>query len=211
MPAFHDVLFPMRLAFGAAGGPERRTEIVTLGSGREERNSPWAHSRRRWDAGGGIATLDALAEAVAFFEARRGPLHGFRFRDPLDHKSCAPSGEITALDQALGEGDGEANEFALVKRYQSGGEEWVRGIAKPVTGTVRIAVDGAELDEGAGFTVNTATGLVTFTAPPAVGAAVTAGFAFDTPARFDTDRFEVSVEAFQAGRPVSLPLVEIRV
>lgn len=211
MTAFHDVRFPARIAFGASGGPERRTEIVTLGSGREERNSPWAHSRRRWDAGGGIATLDALAEATAFFEARRGPLHGFRFRDPLDHKSCLPSTDIAATDQSLGEGDGTRTQFQLVKRYESGGEEWVRSILKPVTGTVRVALDGAELEEGADFTVDTATGVVTFAAAPALGAAVSAGFAFDTPVRFDSERLEVSVEAFQAGRPVSIPLVEIRI
>lgn len=211
MAAFHEVRFPVRIAFGASGGPERRTEIVTLGSGREERNSPWTHSRRRWDAGGGIATMDALAEAVAFFEARRGPLHGFRFRDPLDHKSGLLSGAVRPLDQILGPGDGETAQFQLVKRYASGGEEWARPICKPVTGTVRVALGGDELAEGEDFTVDHTTGLVTFPAPPAAGAAITGGFEFDTPVRFDTERLEISVEAFQAGRAVSLPLVEIRV
>ncbi len=211
MTAFHEVRFPARAAFGASGGPERRTEIVTLGSGREERNSPWAHSRRRWDAGGGVATLDGLAEIVAFFEARRGPLHGFRFRDPLDHKSCAPGADISPLDQSIGTTDGETAQFQLVKRYQSGGEEWLREIGKPVTGTVRVALDGDELTEGADFTVDTATGVIGFAMAPAAGAALTAGFAFDTPVRFDAERLEVSVEAFQAGRPLSIPLVEIRV
>ncbi len=210
MAAFHDVLFPSRIAFGASGGPERRTEIVTLGSGHEERNSPWVDSRRRWDAGGGLATLDALAEAVAFFEARRGRLHGFRFRDPLDHKSCAPGGAVSPLDQMLAATDGETAVFQLTKRYASGGAEWVRAIHKPVTGSVRIALDGTELEEGAGFTLDHTTGLLSFPAAPAANQTLTAGFLFDTPVRFDTDRLEVSVEAFQAGRPVSLPLVEIR-
>lgn len=209
MSGFHDVRFPFSVAIGAEGGPERRTEIVTLGSGREERNSPWADSRRRWDAGPGVRTLDELNELIAFFEARRGRLYGFRFRDPVDWKSCAPSASVSALDQEIGVGDGETAGFALVKRYASGGEAWVRRIAKPVEGTVRVAVDGAEIADG--FAVDTVSGLVVFDAPPAAGAAITAGFEFDCPARFDTDRLAVSLEGAGAGAAGSVPVVEVRV
>jgi len=208
MAAFHEVRFPFAIALGAAGGPERRTEIVTLGSGREERNTPWANSRRRWDAGPGVVTLDDLHEVLAFFEARRGRLHGFRFRDPLDHKSCAPSQTPSASDQAIGAGDGAATAFQLVKAYASGGESWTRTIANPVDGSVVAAVGGVPADPGA-FTADPATGLITFNDPPGAGAAVTAGFEFDTPVRFDTDRFEASIEAFRAGAPISLPVIEI--
>jgi len=208
MTAFHEVRFPFSIGFGASGGPERRTEIVTLGSGREERNTPWARSRRRWDAGPGVTTLDALHEALAFFEARRGALHGFRFRDPLDHKSCAPSVATGAEDQRIGTGDGETLQFQLSKVYESGGESWTREIAKPVEDSVRVAVDGVELDAAA-FSVDAAAGVVTLLQEPENGAAVTAGFEFDTSVRFDTDRFEVVIEAFRAGAPVSLPVIEI--
>ena len=51
--AFHEARFPTNQSFGSVGGPERRTEIVTLANGFEERNTPWAHSRRRYDAGSG--------------------------------------------------------------------------------------------------------------------------------------------------------------
>ena len=88
MTAFHEVLFPLDIALSSAGGPERRTEIVTAGSGREERNARWAHSRRRYDAGYGVKTFEALSAVVAFFEERRGRLHGFRWRDRLDHSSA---------------------------------------------------------------------------------------------------------------------------
>ena len=40
--SFHEVLFPLDIALKSAGGPERRTDIVTFGSGREERNARWA-------------------------------------------------------------------------------------------------------------------------------------------------------------------------
>ena len=69
MPDFHEVRFPLDVARGARGGPERQTQIVTLASGREVRNSRWAHSRRRYDAGLGIRNLDALAAVVSFHGA----------------------------------------------------------------------------------------------------------------------------------------------
>ncbi|HWP16021.1 MAG TPA: DUF2460 domain-containing protein, partial [Xanthobacteraceae bacterium] len=112
MPGFHEILFPLDIALKSAGGPERKTEIVALGSGREERNARWAHSRRRYDAGYGVKTLDALSQVVTFFEERRGQLYGFRWRDRLDHSSAAPGASVTPLDQAIGTGDGVQTEFA---------------------------------------------------------------------------------------------------
>src|SRR5690606_30161333 len=85
--AFHEVRLPARLAFGSTGGVERRTEITTLASGFERRSTPWAQGRRRYLIGAGLRSLDDMAELTAFFEARRGRLHGFRFRDFADCKS----------------------------------------------------------------------------------------------------------------------------
>ncbi|MFT3809260.1 MAG: DUF2460 domain-containing protein [Micropepsaceae bacterium] len=204
---FHEVRFPASVSFGSMGGPERRTEIVTLGSGREERNTPWAHGRRRYDAGLGLTTLDELHDVIAFFEARRGRLHGFRWRDHLDAQSCTPLGVVDAGDQALGLGDGVRTAFQLVKTYGDAGGSYVRPIVKPVAGTVRVAVDGAELM--AGWSVDVATGVVTFAVAPGVGASVTAGFQFDVPVRFDTDRLSISLAAFRAGEAPDIPVIEI--
>jgi uncharacterized protein (TIGR02217 family) len=66
--------------------------------------------------------LDAAHELIAFFEARVGRLNGFRFRDPVDFRSCAPRGEVSAADQVIGAGDGATAAFQLVKRYDSGGQ-----------------------------------------------------------------------------------------
>ncbi|MFY8139960.1 MAG: phage distal tail protein, Rcc01695 family [Caulobacter sp.] len=202
--AFHEVRLPARLAFGSTGGIERRTEVVTLASGFERRATPWAHGRRRYLIGAGVRSLDDVAVLVAFFEARRGRLHGFRFRDFTDCRSCAPSAAISPLDQTLGAGDGDRLIFPLIKRY--GDVE--RPIRKPVADTVRVAVDGVET---AAFTVDPATGDVALAEAPPEGAVVTAGFAFDTPVRFDTDRIDVTLEGFEAGRLVAAPLIEIRV
>jgi uncharacterized protein (TIGR02217 family) len=211
--AFHEVLFPLDIALKSAGGPERRTEIVMLGSGREERNARWAHSRRRYDAGYGVKTLEALSAVVAFFEERRGRLHGFRWRDRLDHSSAAPGAAVSPLDQAIGSGSGSAAAFQLTKTYGAVHAPYQRATVKPVAGSVRVAVNGVEQGEGTAFTCDATTGLVTFLpghVPPA-GAAIRAGFLFDVPVRFDTDYLEVDLSAFAAGAIPSIPLVEIRV
>lgn len=205
MSAFHEIRFPFAIGLGASGGPERRTEIVTLVSGREERNSPWTNSRRRWDAGPGIASLDDIHTLLAFFEARRGRLHGFRFRDPMDNRSCAPSVQPSPADQVLGTGNGGTAAFQLVKHYASGAQSWTRIIAKPVEGSVRAAIDGAETP----VTTDHTTGLITFDTPPAPGAAITAGFAFDCPVRFDTDRLDIALDTVGAGAVPHVPLVEL--
>jgi len=209
--AFHDVRFPANLSFGSVGGPERRTEIVSLANGYEERNAPWAHSRRRYDAGLGLRSLDDVEALIAFFEARQGQLHGFRWKDWADFKSSAASRAPGHRDQVIGSGDGATTQYALSKTYRSGGVGYVRTIAKPVTGTVRLAVAGDPLRAGRGFTVDTSTGLVTLDAPPPEGAQITAGFEFDVPVRFDTDRILVSVASFRAGDVPDVPVVEVRI
>lgn len=209
MSAFHEVRLPVRLAFGGTSGIERRTEIVGLASGFEHRSSPWAHGRRRYLVGTATRSLDEAAELVAFFEARRGRLHGFRFRDPADFKSCAPSLTPAPGDQALGVGDGTLRTFALAKTYGDGETAMSRPIVKPQAGSVRVAVAGVEQAAGA-FSVDAASGLVTLAAAPAAGAAVSAGFLFDTPVRFDLDRIDVTLEGFGAARVGAVPLVEVR-
>lgn len=211
MSGFHEVRFPTGIARGARGGPERLTQIVTLASGREVRNSRWAHSRRRYDAGFGIHTLDALAEVVAFFEERRGRLYGFRWRDRLDWKSCTPSATPAASDQQIGVGDGTTRVFQLCKLYGGLHAPYVRRITKPVAGSVLIAVDGVVQAQPTAVSCDPASGQLTFavgSAPPA-GAVVSAGFAFDVPVRFDTDAIEVDLSAFEAGDIPRIPIVEI--
>jgi uncharacterized protein (TIGR02217 family) len=207
--SFHEVLFPTALSFGSSGGPERKTEIVTLASGFEERNTPWAHGRRRFDAGLGLRSLDDIHAVLAFFEARMGRLYGFRWRDWADHKSCAPSATPSPLDCAIGVGDGATRAFALAKTYVSGPAIYRRPIAKPVPGSARVAVDGVEVVSG--FSLDATRGTVTFDSAPAPGAALTAGFVFDVPVRFDTDRIEVNLGAFEAGEIPLVPVIEVRV
>lgn len=204
---FDDVRFPTAVSRGTSGGPERRTDVVVTASGGEERNSRWADSRRRYNAGFGVRSLDDIHAVIAFFEARRGRLRGFRWKDHMDYKSSLPSAAVTPLDQLLGTGNGSRLSFQLVKRYGSGAAEYVRTISKPIAGTLRVAVGGVEVT---GVTLDAGSGLVSLAAPPPTGAAVTAGFQFDVPVRFDTDVLRINLTQIAAGDIPDIPIVEIR-
>jgi len=205
--AFHEIRFPDNISRGARGGPERRTQIVELASGDEERNASWANSRRRYDAAYGVRRADDLAAVVAFFEARNGRLYGFRWKDWGDYKSCLPSGMPAATDQAIGTGDGTTTVFQLMKTYVSGAQTWARTITKPVTGTVTVAIDG--IVQASGWSVESSTGFVTFTIAPTSGTIITTGFEFDVPVRFDTDRLDVTHDIERLGSITSIPLIQV--
>ncbi|MDQ6436890.1 DUF2460 domain-containing protein [Mesorhizobium sp. LHD-90] len=211
LSAFHDVRLPTAVSFGATGGPERRNEIVTLTSGREKRNARFAHSRHRYDVGTGLRSLADLYEIVDFFEARRGSLHAFRFRDPFDMKSCRADATPSPSDQMLGTGDGVTARFPLVKLYGAGDGAYARPIRKPVLTSLAVAVTGI-IAAPADYSFDDSTGDIVFSpsAIPEEGQAVTAGFEFDVPVRFDIDRLEVGISAFKAGAIPSIPLVEVR-
>lgn len=208
--AFHDVRFPVDISRGARGGPERRVDVVTLASGREERNARWADSRRRYDVAYGIRSADDLAEVVAFFEGRGGQLNAFRFKDWADYKSALPSAPVTPTDVSLGLADGTRTQWQLSKRYggPSAAMLWSRAITKPVAGTVRVAFGATE--QLSGWTVDAATGVVTFSSAPTPGTLVQAGFEFDVPVRFDTPALDVTLDFERLGSIQSIPLIEVR-
>ncbi len=210
---FHEVRFPTAISRGAQGGPERRTDVVVLGSGFEERNSRWADSRRSYNAGYGVASLDDLHQVIAFFEERRGRLYGFRWKDHGDWKSSPPSTEPSPLDQVIGTGDGVTATFQLVKIYGGAYAPWPRAIRKPVAGSVRVAAGGVVRSEGVHFAADPSTGVVTFFAGhiPASGLTITAGFEFDVPVRFDNDKLEVSLSGFNHGAIPNIPIIEVRI
>jgi uncharacterized protein (TIGR02217 family) len=194
---FHAIRFPLDVALGARGGPERATDIVTLASGREERNARWAHSRRRYNAGYGVKSRADMQAVLAFFEERRGRFHSFLWRDALDH---------SANDQGIGIGDGTAVSFQLVKRYGAAFDPYLRPITRPVADTVEVRVDG----EPVSVEVDALTGVVTFDAAPDDGAVVTASFEFDVPVRFDIDRLDIELTSFDAADAPSIPVIEVR-
>lgn len=206
--AFHDVQFPVHIARGARGGPRRRTQVVELSSGFEERNASWTDSRREYDIGYGLRNADDLQQAVAFWEARLGQLYGFRFKDWSDYKSCLPSRAPDARDQLLGTGTGSATQFQLRKGYGAAPHVYWRTITRPVAGSVRVSL--GEVEQFTGFTVDHTTGTVTFASAPGAGVEVRAGFEFDVPVRFAADMIDVTLSIERTGSIQSIPLIELR-
>ena len=209
---FHEVRFPANISKGATGGPERRTDVITLSSGYEERNSRWADSRRSYNAGYGVRGLDDMNAVLAFFEERRAQLYGFRWKDYADFRSGPPSVVPAAADQGIATGNGTTATFQLIKTYGGQFAPYARAIQKPVRGTLLVAVNGVAQAEGTAFTADYTLGLVTFAAGsiPATGAGITAGFEFDVPVRFNTDLIEVNVQNFMAGSIPHIPIVEVK-
>ena len=208
---FHEVRFPPSLSFGSVGGPRRQTDVVTLANGHEERNTPLVHSRRVYDAGLGMRSIDDLQVLIAFFEARMGQMYGFRWKDWADYKSGKMALPVAFDDQSIGYGDGVRAAFQLTKTYRSGAQSYRRPITKPVAGTVRVGLEQDELREGVEYEVDAESGIITFAHPPDPEIEIFAGFEFDVPVRFDTDRILVSVESFQAGQVPDVPVIEVRV
>jgi uncharacterized protein (TIGR02217 family) len=196
---FHDIRFPEDISYGAQGGPEFNTTVVTMKSGQESRNQNWIESRVRWDISTAIKDKGDAEILLAFFRARKGRAHAFRFKDHLDY--------IATL-QPIGTGNSVLTTFQLSKTYNDGLISTNRVITRPVAGTVRIYFNGVE--QLSGWTVNSTTGVVTFSSAPGTGVAITASFEFDIPARFDTDQLRVTIQGYDAFIADSINIVEIR-
>ncbi|MDX9690352.1 MAG: TIGR02217 family protein [Proteobacteria bacterium] len=209
--AFDEIRLPLKIRYGAQGGPHFMTEIVTLQSGHEQRNQLWAQARRRYNARTGITTASEAAQLLAFFQARAGRARGFRLKDWSDYSSTADG--ISAPDwndQIIATGDGTTTQFQLCKSYGGGEGASKRDIAKPVADTVRVGVDSVEIETG--WSIDETSGIVTFSQAPASGAVIYAGFQFDVPVRFDSDRLSLTADDRNlAQSEEDIPLVELRV
>lgn len=197
--AFVEVRLPADISYGSSGGPGYATDIVETVAGYEQRNANWAAARARYNVAHGVRTQAQLDELIAFFRARKGKAHGFRFKDWTDYKVVA---------QVIGTGNGSQTAFQLVKTYTSGGVTETRTIAKPVAGTLSVYKDGVL--QGSGFSLNTVTGMLTFSVAPANTVVVSADFEFDVPVRFDTDRLSASLETYGVHAWTDIPLIEVR-
>lgn len=210
LDGFHDVQFPLSVSLGSRGGPVRRTDVIRLTSGHEQRIARSAQSRRQYNAGYGIRCTEDIEDIIAFFEARQGRQYAFRWRDPFDHQTAPKRQSVTALDQNIATGDGQQTVFQLQKHYLSGEQSYTRPIHLPVGGYVLIAIDGVDQTEGVDFTVDTQSGEITFASAPTLGSVITAGCIFDIPVRFDTDELILSVEA-GGGEIADIPIIEVLV
>lgn len=196
--SFHDIRLPEKYSRGATGGPMFSTTVVTTDSGWEQRNENWADPLGEWEIGFLIRTPDDVQQILRFFYGRRGQAYGFRFKWWQDYR---------ALQQPLGTGNGTQTQFQLIRDYDDPVFPYRKSVTKPVDGTVIVYADGMVTS---GWTVDPATGLVTFTDPPADNAVLTADFEFDWPVRFKSDVQKSVYESIAAGSIPNIELKEIR-
>jgi len=208
---FHDVQFPTGISYGSRGGPGFSTNIIETDSGAEQRVSRYDQPRHTYDVAWGIKSLDDLATVRNFYIARSGCAYAFRYKDWMDFRSSSNGMSAVAnTDQQLGTGNGLTTNFQLIKKYINGPSTVTRTITKPVAGTTVVALNG--VNQTSGWSVNTGTGVVTFTSAPGVGVVVTAGFEFDVPVRFGKEidqQLAQNIEGFDSGQIQSIPLVEV--
>jgi uncharacterized protein (TIGR02217 family) len=198
---FEEIRFPVDISHGAQGGPRWATTISQAAGGSEQRNINWADARHGWQIEHGVKTAEQMDRLRAFFNAMRGRATGFRFQDPVDNRVDR---------ERFGTGDGVDTTFQLTRTYAAGGRTWVRNITKPATdlGTFQIYVAGV-LQPASAYTVDTTTGIVTFTVAPANLAALEWSGVFDTPVRFDADEMDVT-DDLEDVKSWSLSVIETR-
>lgn len=194
--------FPDKIAYGAQGGPEFRTEISVAVSGLEQRNGAWAYPRHSWDVSQGINSQADFQVLRAFFMTARGRQHSWRFKDYADF-TAAHSGDEKGIVLAL-----TSTTFQMVKRYTSGSNTQDRIIRKPVSGTCTALVSGGAVSHSIDYT----TGIITIASAPAAGNVTWAG-EFDVPMRFDTDKLDGRIVARNPTRGLlhewtAIPIIE---
>jgi len=199
--------FPTVISFESTGGPRYLTVVVKTGGGDESRDRKWSYPLHQYDAVSGIKTLAQMEELLSFFHVAAGRALGFRYKDFADFKSCAVGDSVAATDQTIGTGDAAEDDYQLIKTYSHGAYSRARIIAKPVAGTTVVSLD--DVAQGSGWSVDTATGIITFDSPPGGGVVVKAGYEFDVPCRFETDTLSAAWAEYEA-LTTTVPITEVR-
>lgn len=193
--------------------PRWSTDLVMVDSGAERVNQRWAHPLHTYTLPQAIRNHNDIEAVHDHWMVMRGPLYTWPFRDPLDFASVAlelPNVEptISATDQSIGTGDGLTQAFQLKKTYTRGAQTYTRNIYLPIESSLIVALDGTPT---VAFSTDRETGIITFTAPPSPGVAITAGFYFDVPVRFESDdAFGGIVQTYNVSGVADLTLVEVR-
>lgn len=201
--SFHEVRFPTSVSYGASGGPRFSTTVQILNSGHEQRNINWAQARRDYEVDLSPSRGPEWTAILNFFHARRGRAYGFRLKDFADYQMN---------NQPIGSGNGIQTAFQIFKRYVDDdlpSAPYDRKLSKIVAGTVALSLSGVE--QPSGWSVEEATGLVTFDVAPALSVEIEVACEFDVPVRFDTDVLQAIIPGPDVHHWQQIKLVEIRV
>lgn len=209
--AFHEsAIFPTDISDGSVGGPVFQSFVQGTQSGGEQRIAAWPYGRYMFDAQYGAKRPDQMIALTSFFNVRKGKVHGFRFRDPLDWKSCDVTDTVANDDQTIiGSAVGGETTAQLIKTYSGGGATTVRPITKPVSGTVLIKKNAGQLTETTDYSIDYSTGIITFVVALSASDTITAGYEFHVPCRFDTDQLAIRLQGPLVG-DTRIPIIEVR-
>lgn len=219
---FYDILLPEKFSNGSQLGPSWASSIV------ETQNAVYVNQQRpaprwRYDLVKAVLKLDtptaqteAIYELQRFYNAVRGAAGSFKLFDPYDH-STAADGRTQPVDigdaALIGATDGSTRIFQLSKPYTQGLASCSRNISLPISGTVRVYVDGVIQSLGGGdYTLDSTSGRVTLS--PTLGATtgleVRAGCEFHVPVRFgaEADQWLAIEGNDNIGSVSSLPVIE---
>lgn len=207
---FHEVQFPLKVSYGSSFGPGFSTHITKLSSAHEQRVGRQETPIHRANAAYAVKSHADLMEVKTFFNARKGALYAFRFRDWQDYTTADDGKSAAAFDdQLIGLGTGSQTQWQLVKRYESGGFTTVYNVRKPTAGTILVGKNGAPM--ASGWSVDPTTGIITFSVAPLLGDTLTWGGEFDIPMRFDRSAdewLEARITSFEEGSVPPILLVE---
>jgi uncharacterized protein (TIGR02217 family) len=206
---------PGRIILDTSGGQSHNTSIITVASGREQRNANLAQSRGKWDLGERSLLKDEKDEIENHFNTCRGKLHGFRFKDWSNY-------EGTTADTYMKLKMGTMLDLAgqMCKQYSIDGQFYRKEIKKPVFGTVKVYKNGVEVP-ATQYSVDYTTGMISF--GPALnnpnyklGDEFTWSGEYDLPVRYDTDEIKIKFEGInpydhneQMFYLYALPIVEL--
>lgn len=210
VPFHESAIFPTDISDGSVGGPTYMTFVQGVHSGGEQRLPAWPYGRCVYDAQYGAKRPEQMIALQTFFHARKAKAYGFRYRDPLDWKSCDPFDTPTNSDQVLvGSAAGGETEIQLIKSYTDGGETTVRPIVKPVSGTLTLKKNATPLVETTDYTVDYATGLITLVSALVALDTVSGGYEYHVPCRFDSDQLPIRLQGPLVG-DTRVPIIEVR-
>lgn len=168
-------------AYGWEGGPEFKTQIVEMPTGRERRNAEWQQPRHRYTARFLNISKLAYRSIKQMHLVCRGQLHAFRFRDELDYQ---------AEDEPFSVGDGTTVLFQLSKVSVIDGIEYAREVYALASVPV-IEVNGTPTTA---FTVDMERGTIEFNSAPANGSVISWTGEFDIWVRFNQDYLPFSLD-----------------
>lgn len=197
MSDFHNVRIAEFVSLQAEGGPAFVTLINNHLSGQEKRKSVMSQARRRYYLKECYLSTEQYQELLAFFHARKGKYHSFRYLDYFDYK-------VNKVN--LQHGRIDLHNFQLGKLYDDNFTPIYRPISLPIANSLEIFRNNEPMED---FILNEESGIVTFDFDIGEDEVIYANFEFDVRVRFNNDLITTYLD--QQGKIIikELELVEV--